>query len=139
MFSLIRLTTDNEVAMSEGADTRTVPTRRYRRIAKFFAATVIGSVLLGLFLTLVVLVISSMEGSDPDRGLHLISIAVTLPVLALAVFGAAKLIRRDPAVGTLGVVIGIVVLAISLLFLRSALREECSFGGPPPTCDLSDP
>jgi uncharacterized membrane protein (UPF0136 family) len=114
-------------------------TRRYPRIATFFAATIVGSVLLGLFLTLVVLVISSLEESDPDRGLQLISIAVTLPVFALVVFGAAKLIRRDPAVGTLGVVLGIVVLVISLFFLRNALREECGFGGPPPTCDLSDP
>jgi hypothetical protein len=113
---------------------------RYPRSATLFLAPVIGSVMVALLLLLIVLVSSAMEPSDPDAGTNSIFAVLTLAVLALLAVGESKLIRREPAVGSLGLALGVVALFVGLFFLRNALREECGFGGgTPPSCDLSYP
>jgi hypothetical protein len=97
---------------------------RYPRSATLVLAPVIGSVVLALVLLLIILTFSATEPSDPDAGTNLIFAVLTLLVLAFVAVGEAKLIRREPIVGTLGLALGVVVVVVGLFFLRNALRSE---------------
>jgi hypothetical protein len=65
-----------------------------------------------------------MEPSDPDAGTNSMFAMLTLAVLALVAVGEAKLIRREPVVGTLGLALGVVAVFVGLFLARNALRSE---------------
>jgi hypothetical protein len=106
--------------MLDGTAARTSAAKRHPRIATFFAATAIGSVMALLFIALYLPVSASEHPYRPGL-LNLIFLAVALPIFVLAVVGAAKLFRR--AVGPLGVMLGIGVLVVSFYFTAVAAFE----------------